>query len=249
MLIDHMKKVFAERSRKNPSYSLRAFSRSLNMDSSTVSAIINGKRPLTIKTAMKIVEGLQIKNGAEIQSLISTTFINEKKVDTPEYSEIEIETAEAISTWQHFAILALLETKNFNHTERAISDRLMIPIGIVLDCLSRLEKIGFIVRNKNGNWALSKKNIATPSNIPSGALREGHRQNIMKALQSLDNDPVELRDISGVTIAVSRAKLDGAKKLIMEFRRNLSQYLEDGNKDSVYRLNIQLVPLSKEKYK
>lgn len=246
MLVEHMKRTFAERCRKNPSYSLRAFSRSLGMDSSTVSAILKGKRPLTIKTAQKIVEGLNITNPMEAQALIMGTFVKEEKEALPSYSELAMQSAKAISSWEHFAILALLEIPDFKGMERSISERLNIPFGIVSECLVRLEKLD-LVKNENGAWKLTGKNMATPSQIPSAALREGHRQYISKALESLESDAVDVRDISGITMAVSRSRLSEAKAMIQDFRRRLSAYLEEGKKDAVYRLNIQLFPLSQEK--
>jgi transcriptional regulator with XRE-family HTH domain len=248
MLIDHMKKTFADRCRKNPAYSLRAFSRSLGMDSSTVSSIMNGKRPLTIKSARKIVRGLDIANPVEAQTLITETFTDGHDDPGAGYTQVPIETAEAIAFWQHHAIMALLEVKDFKSTDRNISERLNIPLGIVWECLDRLEKLGLIARKKLG-WELTGKNLATPPEMPSGMIREGHRQYIHKALQSLDNDPLEVRDVSGITMAVSKARLKEAKKMIQDFRRKLSTYMEDGTRDAVYRLNVQLYPLSREKKK
>lgn len=248
MLIDHMKRTFADRCRANPAYSLRAFSRSIGMDSSTVSALLSGKRPLTIKTAKKIVDGLNIKDPGEAQALLVETFTSASSAaeENGGYTQLALEAAEAISGWQHFAILALLEIKSFSAQDRAIAERLNIPLGIVWECLSRLEKLGLIQKHK-GIWSLTGNNISTPDQIPSGALREGHRQNILKAVQSMQEDPVESRDISGMTMAVSKSRLPGARKMIQEFRRRLSAYMEGGKRDSVYRLNIQLFPLTLEK--
>lgn len=245
-LIEQMKRTFAERCRKNPSYSLRAFARSLGMDSSTLSAILKGKRPLTLKNARKIVEGLNITNPVEAQALIVSTLAAEESAAVPSYTELAMESAEAISSWQHFAILALLEINGFKGQERAISERLNIPFGIVSECLNRLEKLGLIVKKKD-LWQLTGKNMATPSQLPSAALREGHRQYILKVLHSLEVDPVEVRDVSGITMAVSKARLAEAKIMIQEFRRCLSTYMEEGPRDAVYRLNIQLFPLSQER--
>jgi uncharacterized protein (TIGR02147 family) len=248
MLIEQMKKTFADRCRRNPAYSLRAFSRSLGMDSSTVSAIMNGKRPLTIKSAKKIVSGLEILNPVEAQNLIADTLVHEKDPVLTGYEQFSLEAAEAISFWQHFAILAVLEMKDFKATDRQISERLNIPLGIVWECLDRLSKLNLIVKNEKG-WKLTGKNMATPSDIPSAILREGHRQTIIKALDSLENDPVEVRDMSGITMSISKDRLPQAKKMIQTFRRKLSTYMEEGSRDAVYRLNIQLFPLSQEKTK
>lgn len=248
MLIDEMKRTFADRCRKNPAYSLRAFSRSLGMDSSSVSAIMNGKRPLTIKSARKIMTGLDIVNPVQAQALISETFADKKDRDATNYKNLTLETSETIAFWQHYAIMALMQLKDFKATERNMALRLNIPIGIVWECLDRLEKLDLIRRESKG-WELTGKNVSTPSDISSGVLREGHRQYIDKALQSLESDPVETRDISGMTMAISKGRLKEAKKLIQDFRRKLCVFLEDGNLDSVYRLNIQLFPLTQESKK
>ncbi len=248
MLIDQLKRTFAERCRKNPTYSLRAFSRSVGMDSSTVSAIMNGKRPLTIKTARRLLKGLDIVNPVEVQNIMAGTFLGENEDDGSGYKQFSLEAAEAISFWQHFAILASLEIKDFRATERGIAERLNIPFGIVLESLDRLEKLNLVMRAKTG-WVLTGKNMATPTDIPSAMLREGHRQYIHKALESLENDPVEGRDITGTTMAISKARLPQAKKMIQDFRRKLSAYLEDGTRDAVYRVNVQLFPISQEKKK
>jgi uncharacterized protein (TIGR02147 family) len=248
MLIEHMKKTFADRCRKNPAYSLRAFSRSLGMDSSTVSAIMNGKRPLTIKSARRIVRGLDIVNPVEVQNLIAATFAEEPEEPVLNYQQLTMEAAEAIAYWQHFAILAVLELKDFKATERNISERLNIQIGIVWECLDRLEKLS-LVEKQGPYWKVTGKNVATPADIPSSYLREGHRQYIQKALESLDEHSVEVRDMSGMTMAVSKARFPEAKKMIRDFRRKLTLLMEDGPRDAVYRLNVQLFPLTQEKTK
>lgn len=246
MLIEKLKTTFADRCRKNPSYSLRALSRSIGMDSSTVSALLSGKRPLTLKTAKKIIEGLQITNPVEVQSLLVETFANEEVNQGVDYRELEMETAEMMSSWEHHAILVVLELKDLDPRDRVIADRLNIPLGIASDCLSRLEKLGMVIRGRRG-WELVKNNNATPQQVPSAVLRQAHRQKISKALESLEHDPIDVRDMSAITMAISKRKLPEAKKMITEFRRKLSNYLEDGKKDAVYNLNIQLFPLSKEK--
>ncbi len=246
MLLEKLKRTFADRSRKNPAYSLRAFARSLDMDSSTVSALLSGKRPITLKLARKIIDGLGITNPIESQALLIATLSEHKEEVSIGYTELTLEVAEAVSSWEHFAILALFETRDFKGQVGAIADRLAIPIGIVLECLNRLEKIGLIARSGT-TWQLTGKNMAAPSDIPSETLRKGHHQNILKALSSLEADPIEIRDISGMTMAVSRRKVVEAKRMIQDFRRRLSAFLEEGDRDSVYRLNIQLFPLSREK--
>lgn len=244
MLIEHLKKTFADRSRKNPQYSLRSFARSLDIDSSTLSAILRGKRPLTAKTAKRLIEALEIRDPRESNELLLGSLGETAAV--PSYETLSLEVAEVISSWEHFAILALLELDGFRAQNKTIARRLNLPLGIVIECLNRLELLG-LVKQKSDTWVLTGKNMATPSNVPNSALRETLRQCIAKALESLEKDPVESRDITGTTMAISSKKLPEARRLIQDFRRNLSAFLEAGSKDAVYRLNVQLFPLSQEK--
>jgi transcriptional regulator with XRE-family HTH domain len=247
MLIEHLQKTFAERSRKNPAYSLRTFARALEIDSSTLSALLKGKRPLTAKTAQKLIAALHIEDPREAQRLLLGS-IEAPELKTPAYTVLEMEAAEVISSWEHFAILALLELEDFRGELRTISSRLNIPTGVALDCLTRLEKLG-LVEKKLGRWRLTGRNMSTPTNVPSASLREANRQCIQKALESMEKDPVESRDITGITMAIDAAKIFEAQREIREFRRKLAGFLESGTRNAVYRLNIQLFPLSLQESK
>jgi uncharacterized protein (TIGR02147 family) len=193
-----------------------------------------------------LIEGLQITDPNEAHTLLIGTMTAETEIKEPTYGELAMEAAEAIASWEHFAILAILELNDPKTTVRSISERLNISIGVAIDVLERLQKLGLVAAHGK-TWALTGKNMATPSQIPSGALRKGLRQNIERALESLEQDPIDVRDMSGITMAISRSRLPEAKKLIQNFRRQLSSYLEGGRRDSVYRLNIQLFPLSQER--
>jgi DNA-binding MarR family transcriptional regulator len=244
MLIDHLQKTYAERCRRNPQYSLRAFAKSLDIDSSTLSALIRRKRPLTAKTAQRLIGNLGITDPSHAQSLLLGV-LGEKDEQAPEYQQLEIETAEVISSWEHFAIRSLLQLDGYRPNTKQIARRLNIPHGIALEALNRMARLGLVVQ-QGEIWLDTGKNLATPGSIPNLALRGALRQYIVKAIDSLEKDPVDVRDMSGTTMAISAKKLPEARKLIQDFRRRLCAFLEDGHKDAVYRLNVQLFPLSQE---
>ena len=248
MLVEHLQKTFAERTRSNPQYSLRAYARSLQIDSSTLSAILRRKRPLSAKMAQRLIARLDINDPSKTQMLLLGTLGATDGDLAPKYTELDLAASEVISSWEHFAIMALLQCDRFRADYRTISRRLNIPIALVIEALHRLEKLG-LVKNESSTWVLTGKNLATPQNVPNVNLRKTLRQNIEKALESLERDPVEVRDVSGMTMAIDAKKLPEAKKLIQDFRRRLSVFLEHGSKNSVYRLNIQLFPLTQEEPK
>ncbi|WP_413291489.1 TIGR02147 family protein [Bdellovibrio sp. HCB337] len=245
MLIEHLQKIFAERSRKNPKYSLRAFANSLDLDSSTLSAILRGKRPLTSKMAMKLIDRLEIEDPLQMQLLLMGTIGGQDAAQKIDYAEFDMASAEVVGSWEHFAILSVLELSKTKSDTKSIAKRLNIPMGVAMEALYRMEKLG-LIQKSDTSWKLTGKNMSTPTNIPNTRLRAAHRQHIERALESLEKDSVQSRDITGITMAINSKKLTEAKNLIQDFRRRLSAFLEAGDRDSVYRLNVQLFPLTQE---
>jgi len=243
MLIEVLKHEFSERCRRNPQYSLRAFARSLKIHSSTLSAILNNKRKITPKSAQKLLDELEV-DAVEKKKIFLSLIEGQQDQGKPQYHILDDETLSIICDWEHFAVLSLLELEEKNKNPGWIANRLNIPLGIVLETLSRLERAE-LAKLENGNWIATGKNCATKTDIPNSSIRKVHRQYIEKALYSLDQHSVDERDITGITMAINSKKLPMAKKMIADFRRELAAVLECDPKDEVYRLNLQLFPLKK----
>ncbi len=245
MLLELLEKTFADRCRKNPQYSLRAYARSLGMDSSTLSALLRRKRPLTPKTARRLVDKLGVASPVQARTLLLSVMGSQAEAAAAEYGELDLEVAEMISSWEHFAILAYLETGCEKRDVRTLSRRLRLATGVVIECLRRMQRIG-LVSEENDKWSVKSRNFSTPTNISSAALREANRQLVNLALEAMEREPVERRDVTGITMAVNSKRFKEAQGMIRDFRRRLSDFLEEGERDQVYRLNIQLFPLTGE---
>lgn len=113
--------------------------------------------------------------------------------------------------------------------------------------LKVLEKTELLNKDEKGNYVRSKKALTTGSiDVASLAIRDMHRQMGELAVQSLDKVPVNERDISGMTIGITESAFEKISKEIAEFRRRISAIvLEDAGDERVYRLNLQLFPLTK----
>jgi len=244
MLLDYLRNELTERSRRNPRYSLRAFAKGLQIDSATLSALLSGRRPLTAKAAKKILDQIGLDYETRQRILVNTA--GEVPREKKNYRVLADEIFEVISSWEYFAILSLLEIQPRRHRVSFIACKLNISTGTVVSALTRLENLGMVCR-ENGKWSNTGQSLATSTDVPSGALRAAHRQYIEKALYSLEQHSVQSRDITGITMAISKKKLPHAKRMIAEFRRNLCEFLESGDadRDEVYRLNVQLFPLGK----
>ena len=116
----------------------------------------------------------------------------------------------------------------------------------VKSSLKLLEKNGFLEKDEQGNFHQCNRAVTTGNlDVVSLAVREMHRQMGELGVQSLDQVPVNERDVSGLTIGISQNAFEKITKEIAEFRRRISSIvMEDSGEERVYRLNVQLFPLT-----
>ena len=116
----------------------------------------------------------------------------------------------------------------------------------VKNSLKLLEKNGMLEKDEQGHYRQGNRSITTGNlDVTSLAIREMHRQMGELAVQSLDKVPVNERDVSGLTIGISENAFEKITKEIAEFRRRISAIvMDDSGEERVYRLNVQLFPLT-----
>lgn len=231
-VVSILQREFLRRSKKNSSYSLRAFAQSLDLPSGRLSEFMNRKRPISKKMKHRILCSLGL---SEIER-------------RDPYHEIDLDRFEVISDPIHFSLLSLIVCKDFKPSAHWISRRLGVSTVEVNAAVDRLKRIGLL--NVSGNkWKLSSKNLKTPTDRPSDALKIFYRKSLSDTFQSLDRDSIDLRDFSSMTLAIEKKEIPKAKKLLKEFRRLFTKKIESDAGDAVYRLNLQFVPVTKEKKK
>jgi uncharacterized protein (TIGR02147 family) len=109
-----------------------------------------------------------------------------------------------------------------------------------------LAKLGFIRKQKNGSYEIADKSIATPAEVMSLAVQNFHKEAVELALKALSDLPRDKRNITGVTLGISRNAYMTICEEIQAFRTRLLQIAEaDRNADEVYQCNFQFFPVSK----
>lgn len=246
MLHQYLLKEFERRSFANPNYSLRAFARDLEIHSGTLSGILNQRRAVGAKTLAHIMKKLPLTATDKKKILSALMMPTPAEVEKPAILDEEI--LSVIKDWEHYAILAYLQLgdKAAKKSPADIAKALRLPQPKFLRALANLEKTGLLKREGNSLKG-THHSLGTSRGIPSPALREAHSQYIEKAKTALNDFSVNERDITGTTLAVSTKNLPKAKELIRQFRAELSELLEQGETDDVFRLNIQLFPLTYKK--
>ena len=120
-----------------------------------------------------------------------------------------------------------------------------ISAAEVQQSLNFLTKAGLLKKAGNSAFVQAETSITGTPDATRLALRGMHRQMSKLATPALDL-PVEQRNFSGVTMGVSRESYERIVKVLDECRRQIIAIAaDDKNIDQVYRLNLQLFPLTK----
>ena len=120
-----------------------------------------------------------------------------------------------------------------------------ISAAEVSETLDFLMKANLLKKDKSGNYSQTDKSLSMgPVDAVPVAARDMQRQMGEFAVQALDL-PLSERDMSGLTMGLTRRAYDRIRKEIADFRRRIVAIAsEDDETEQVYRLNLQLFPLS-----
>jgi plasmid maintenance system antidote protein VapI len=230
---------FLKRCKKNPAYSLRAFSKYLEIDQSNLSKIMKGQRAVSKSLATKI--GLKV--GLR-PSVIENIYVSVEKQNS--FFSLSDEQFAFISEWHHFAILELLKIKNVNCDPQNIALRLGIHVETVRAALHRLHVLNMIQPNKKG-WKILATNQSWSNNQQTTEARKLLQKSWgEKSLWALENIPFANRDHGSLTVAIQKKRLPEFKEKLKQVRRELSEYFQSNeNFDEVYQLNVSFFPITK----
>lgn len=239
----YLEEAFLERRKKNPSYSLRAFARFLNVDQSSLSKAFKGKRTFSHETIKSILQTL--KTSSDVIEILERELINRVS------SSRELTEQEVISLcdWKFWAILEAIKIdRTFDMEE--MSSRLGIAEKELKSKLNRLEQLGFIAKDKKYYKLLKPNNTWINTERTSDARKKLQEQYLKKSLVALKSVPFTHRDHSSLTVAIDKKRLPELRKKIAKFHKELGDFgQKKGTLDEVYQLTISLFPLSKGEFK
>jgi len=147
--------------------------------------------------------------------------------------------------WHNAALRELVPAMP-SASAQTLGDMLLPKVSApkVRKSIELMERIGLLVK-KDGVYEQTSQSISTGDDITSLSVRDLHRQMAGLAMDSLESVPREERDISGLTLGLSSDAYDRIVRELHEFRRKVVAIAtQDSHVDRVYRLNLQLFPLS-----
>ncbi|MBY0415559.1 MAG: TIGR02147 family protein [Bdellovibrionales bacterium] len=255
---DYLNDELVKRVGVNRAYSLRAFAKSLGLSSGELSEVLRGVRKLSVKSAMKISKSLNLTS-RETKHLLGLVnkehgVISETLEDSEAspYKEVKMNPDEfaIVNDWYHFAILNLADCKDFEWSFAWIAKKLNITSFEVKVAIDKMIKVGLIkkINYKNGDvsYKVNEDYVMSAEGVSSQAVKNYHRQILMKAIDSLELQKIEERDITGIGMAIDEKDLAAIKKEISEFQDTLVEKYSKGKKERVYQLEVALFALSEK---
>jgi uncharacterized protein (TIGR02147 family) len=243
-LASALRQAFVASQVKNPAYSLRSFAKRLAVSPSALSEILNGKRRVSAKLANRLADKLALPP-EQRQELLAQLQPGATAKPSPSFVELDVDQFAVMSEWYHFAILSLMETKDFVSDSAWIAARLNIKVRDAAGAVERLIRLGMVKKGRGGKLALTQARFSTSDGVRNLSLQRYHAANLLLAQASLETDPVAERDFCATTMAIDPARLPEAKKMIRDFQDKMMDFLEaPGKQTEVYNLCMQLFPLS-----
>jgi uncharacterized protein (TIGR02147 family) len=256
-----LRNEIAERSQKNPQFSLRAFATLAGLPASNLSEVLNGKKNISVERAYSISEKLKfsVKEREYFVSLVQleTTkseslkmaLLEKVRTMNPKVQaqSIALDNFRMISEWFHFAILELLLAEKFIFTNKSAAKALGISPYQVDTALARLIRMDLVAETESGEYKVKNSDVLVDSKIPAQALRSFHRQMLERTIESVEVQSPQEKVIGTETLAFDKADLAEANKIIEEcFQKIIGLSRKSKKRNSVYHLGIQFFNLIKE---
>ncbi len=255
-----LKDIFKEKKAENKNFSHRSVLLRMNIGSTGYLAnILSGNRGLNITNAVKLSSVLGLSK-AEINYFKKLIYFDrartiEEKNDYFEqimiYRKRKVKYLDEgqltlFSRWYMVLIRELMHCYDFDGDYSTLANILKphITISEAKKAVELLETLKLINKNENGIYKPVDNVITTGDEVHSFHVTNFQVKMIDLAKFALENITAEERDISGVTMSLSREKFQLIKEEIREFRKKLSQIAADDHEpEQVYRCNFQFFPV------
>ena len=115
------------------------------------------------------------------------------------------------------------------------------------ESLELQESLGLLQKDECGNYHQTSEGISSSHVVASATVVNMQKQYAHLAADALERYSRDYRHISGMTMGVDRRAYERIAAALDEFRKKVAEILSDVDEyDRVYRLNLQLFPLSKK---
>jgi len=263
----YLKAMVAHLKTRPGGFSQRQFARRAGYSTTNfLSLVMEAKRGLNSSGIVKFARGLGLSDRehdqfealvlycqAESDSERNRYYTRFRQMRRSASEPVMIEQAQydVYSMWWALAIHQMMLQEDFREDPVWISKRLFPQVSLpdVKKALEALEKAGLVERIAGGILKPTAPKLATPPTVRSLAVRNFHRAMLENAAHSLDALPVEERNVTSLTLNLSRSQYE---EFVAEITRYRAELLDrygmespDGQPRDVYSVGIHVVPLTR----
>ncbi len=257
-----LRDAYVDLKQRQAGFSYRWFARRAGMTSPNfLKLVIDGKRNLSAASTERFATALELSSNetAFFRELVGFGQARTAAEKNRHFERIgayrqhravcalERHQFEYLSHWWYPAIRELVACEGFVDDPEWIAGRLVpaITAAQARQALDLLHALGFVDRDERGRLRQRTPLLSTGPEVRSLAVGNFHRQMMERAAASIDLVDRDLRDISGVTIALSPEAFQRVKQKIVELRAELlALSAGDDRPTRVVQVNFQLFPLA-----
>jgi uncharacterized protein (TIGR02147 family) len=241
----YLQAELARRCSTNSQYSLRSFALQLQVDHSTLSQILRGKRLMSDRMIRKLGERLAL------DCPTIDAFIMREKLDAPptrssqgEIKQLAHDTVSLISNIYHYSILELIRLPEFKPDSRWIARVLNLRVDEVNLALARLLRLGLLEMVEAEKWVDTSGSTTTSAeDFANAAIQHLAQQVRNLSSMAVRQGADALRERHATTLAIKRERLEAARAVIAKMEQELIECLAtEDERGEVYQLEVKLYP-------
>lgn len=263
---EFLKDSYAEK-KESKGMTLRDFAIAAGFNAhSFLTNVIKGKRALTLESADKMARGLGLTPAERDYLGLLVRFEAAKSI--AEKNEIfdrmraylpkdithriSPELFDVLREPHIFTIREMVALPNFREDPDWIAKKLNPPVPSrqVKTALTLLLQTGLLKRDTNNKLVQASPDLTTGPEIRSLAVCLYHKRILELAATSIDQTPAHLRDLSSMTLNLSKSEFEFIKKRTAEFRAEILDFLKVKRNETIdtstherertlYYLNLQ----------
>ncbi|MGA2508273.1 MAG: TIGR02147 family protein [Chitinispirillaceae bacterium] len=230
--------------------------------------VITGKKNLSRSSAVKLSQALRLtaREADYFDNLVSfnqaknlrernyffdkINAIKSNRQGSAAVRETRKEQYEFYAAWYISVVRSLIDMHRFKDDYQWLAKNVYPPIKPkeAKKAVLLLEKLGMIRKQKDGYYKVADKTITAGKEIMQLGLLNFQVQTTELAKKALQELPKDRRNISGLTLGISKKTYDSICAEIETFQSRLLAMAEaDNEADNVYQLNFHFFPVSNVK--
>jgi uncharacterized protein (TIGR02147 family) len=257
---------YEEHKRRNPGFSYQVFASKAGIPNrGFLYNVITGVKNLSKSSAVKLSQAMKLAPGEAdyFENLVSfnqaknlrernyffekLSAIKSSKPGSATVRELREDQHEFYSKWYLSAVRSLIDMHPFSDDFAWLAKTVYPPIKPLeaKKAVALLERLGMIGKNADGVYEVADKTITAGKEIVQLGLLNFQVQTGELALNAIREMPREKRNVSGMTLGISRRMYESMCGEIRAFQAKLQAMAEsDRDADNVYQFNFQLFPIS-----